>query len=91
MPIIKSAIKRDRQNKKRRLSNQSIRSAVKTSVKKVFEYVSAKDLDSALKSRNEAFSILDKASRKNIIHPNNAARKKAKISKWLNSIEKKSN
>lgn len=89
MPRLKSAIKRVRISSKRRLSNLAVRSAIKTSVKKVKELVDNKDLESANKAKNEAFSLLDRAARKRLIHPNKASRKKSSISKWIKTLEPK--
>lgn len=85
----KSALKRIRQNKVRQLRNRSIKSKVKTYLKKV---VYAIKNNKASESK-EAFclfaSILDKAVNKNIYHKNTAARKKSKLMREINLIEVK--
>lgn len=87
MPRIKSAIRRARTSERNRVHNLVYKTQVKTLIKKVYDLVSKKDSDSAHKAANEAFSLIDRASLKRIIHLNNAARKKSKISKWLKTLE----
>lgn len=83
MPRLKSAIKRVRTSERNRVHNLTYRTKIKTLIKKVFNFVSKKDAASAISSANEAFAAIDRAASKNIIHLNNAARKKSKISMWL--------
>lgn len=90
MPRLKSAIKRVKTNERNRLYNISFKSGIKTLSKKVFDLASQKDLKSAKEAASEAFALIDKAHVKGIIHLNNAARKKSRISKWLKAIEPKS-
>lgn len=91
MPRLKSAIKRVKIYKRNRLRNLSFKSAIKTLVKKVSDCVEKKDLKSATDARNEAFSLIDRAQTKGIIHLNNAAHKKSKIATWLKKLEAKAN
>jgi len=90
MPRLKSAIKRVKTNERNRLHNVTFKSGIKTLTKKVSDLVAKKDLDSAKKALNEAFSLIDRAYVKGIIHLNNAGRKKSKISRWLKALEPKS-
>ena len=90
MPRLKSAIKRVQTSERNRVRNLTYKTGIKTAVKKVHELVLKKDLKSATSAANEAFALLDRAASKNIIHPNNAARKKSRISKWIKSIGSKS-
>ncbi len=83
MPQHKSAIKRVRQNEKRRLHNRSQRSKMRTLVKRVFE---STDKDDAQTLLREAVSYVDRAAGKGLIHPNNAARKKARLTKHVNNL-----
>lgn len=89
MPRLKSAIKRVQTSERNRLRNLTYKSLVKTLIKKVHDLVLSKDLKNAKSSANEAFSIIDRATAKGIIHKNNAARKKSRISKWIKSLEAK--
>ena len=90
MPRIQSAIKRVRTSKKKWLHNLAYKTSIKTLVKKVLEKIESKDLEGAQVAKNNAFSLIDKATCKGIIHRNNAARKKSRIIKWLKNLEPKS-
>ena len=84
---IKSAKKRVITSQKREEHNQGIRSAVKTSVKKVESLVEAGDKEAASKALLDATSTIDKAASKGILNKNNASRKVSRLSKAVNSIE----
>lgn len=77
----KSAIKRIRTNEKARLRNKHYRSLMKTAVKKV-RLAESKETASA--NLNNAISILDRLAVKGIIHKNNAANKKSKLTRLVN-------
>ena len=81
MANIKSQIKRNRQNEKRRLRNKSVKSALKTSVRKFNEATVAGDADQATALLREASRKLDKAVSKGVIHKNQAANRKSAIAK----------
>ena len=84
MPQHKSAIKRVRQNEKRRERNQSQRSKMKTLVKKALETTEKEEAKEAAK---EATSYLDKMASRDLIHENYAARKKSKIAQHVNELK----
>ena len=98
MPIIASAKKQLRQNKKRKSRNDNFKELYREA-RVAFEkaikandlaaaksiYVNEKDADGKTKKAGLQ-SIIDKLVKKNIIHKNNAARKKAKFVKMLKSI-----
>jgi small subunit ribosomal protein S20 len=85
----KSAKKRIRSNEKKREVNKSVISKIKTLYKKT---LNTTDKAEAEKLYKEAVSVLDKSSTKNMIHRNNASRKKAALTKHLNKLqEEKSN
>ncbi|MGQ9630671.1 MAG: 30S ribosomal protein S20 [bacterium] len=88
MANIKSAIKRARQNEKRRLRNRSVKSAIKTAVKKVIASVEANDRESAHVNLLKAIKILDRAAAKGVIHKNTSARKKSRLAKKVNALAK---
>lgn len=90
MPRLKSAIKRVKTSERNRVHNLLYKTKIKTLIKKVYNLVSQKDSKSALNAASEAFAVIDRAATKNIIHKNNAAKKKSRISKWIKSIESKS-
>ncbi|HLR25444.1 MAG TPA: 30S ribosomal protein S20 [Fodinibius sp.] len=83
MPQHKSAVKRVRQNEKRRQRNQPKRSKMKTLVKKA---LSTTDKEEAQDIAKDAISYLDKMSAKGMIHDNFAARKKSRIDQHLNNL-----
>lgn len=79
MANLKSAKKRMRQNEKRRLRNRHYRAAARTYVKRTRSLIAAGELDEAEAVLLQAVSTLDKAARKGVIHPNNAARRKGRL------------
>jgi len=83
---IKSQIKRNRQNEKRRLRNKSVKSALKTSVRKFNEATAAGDAEQAAALLKDASRKLDKAVSKGVIHKNQAANRKSAIAKRLKSL-----
>jgi|AntRauTorckE6833_2_1112554.scaffolds.fasta_scaffold24663_2 small subunit ribosomal protein S20 len=83
MPQHKSAIKRVRQNKKRKDRNKNKRSKLKTLIRGVLTETDKKAAEEKLKA---AVSYIDKASNKGIIHPNNGARKKAQLTTHVNKL-----
>ena len=87
MANIKSAIKRNRQNEKRRLLNRIFRGSARTQVKKAREAISDGDREKAVAEVKGAISKLDRAASKGVIHKNNAARKKSRLMKQLASLE----
>ena len=85
MPNNPAAEKRMRQEQKRRLHNRSIKSLVKTQVTKARQAINGEDANSEAAVR-AAVSELDRAAKKGVIHRNNAARRKSRLMKQLNSI-----
>ncbi|MFY1698731.1 MULTISPECIES: 30S ribosomal protein S20 [unclassified Solwaraspora] len=86
MANIKSQIKRNRQNEKRRLRNKSVKSALKTAVRKFNEASTSGDSEQAAALMREASRKLDKAVSKGVIHKNQAANRKSAIAKRLQSL-----
>ena len=83
MPQHKSAVKRVRQNEKRRMRNVQKRSRMKTAIKKV---KSAPDKETASTELKNTISILDKMAIKGIIHRNKAAHIKSKLTRHVNAM-----
>ena len=81
MANIKSQIKRNRQNELARERNKSVRSALKTSVRRFNEAVAADNTDEAKSLAAEATKKLDKAASKKVIHKNQAANRKSAIAR----------
>ena len=84
MPVIKSAKKKARQAIVHRERNQATRTKVKTFIKKVIT-LSKSNVEEAKKLLPEAYSVIDTASKKNVLHPNNAARKKSLLARTIAS------
>jgi small subunit ribosomal protein S20 len=76
---IKSQIKRIKTNEKARLRNKSVKSGLKTAIRKFREAADAGDKDKAAELGRVASRALDKAASKGIIHANQAANKKSAI------------
>jgi small subunit ribosomal protein S20 len=88
---IKSAIKRIKQNEKRRLRNRIYRGRARTFVKKARVTIQdGSSIEEARAATIQAVSALDKAAEKGIIHKNNAARRKSRLMKRLAELEKES-
>jgi small subunit ribosomal protein S20 len=77
---IKSQIKRNRQNEAARLRNKSVRSALKTSAKKV-RTGTLEDSTDVGDSLREVNRSLDRAASKRVIHKRTAARRKSRLSR----------
>jgi small subunit ribosomal protein S20 len=83
---IKSQIKRNKQNEKRRLRNKSVKSSLKTAIRKFHEAAASGDADTATALMRDASRKLDQAASKGVIHKNQAANRKSAISQKLNSL-----
>ena len=81
MANIKSQIKRNKQNEKARQRNASVKSSLKTAVRKFREAADAGDKDVAAAASRDAMRALDKAASKGVIHSNQAANRKSSIAK----------
>lgn len=86
MANIKSQIKRIRTNEKARLRNKSVKSELKTHVRKVREAVAAGDKESAEAALQTASRKLDKAAGKGVIHLNQAANRKSSLAKQVAAL-----
>jgi small subunit ribosomal protein S20 len=84
---IKSAIKRNKQNEKRRLRNRVYIGSARSSVKKARLALESKEVESARQATLEAVRTLDKAAEKGILHRNNAARRKSRLMRQLAVLE----
>ncbi len=81
MANIKSQIKRNKQNERRHQRNKSVKSELKTAVRKFREAADAGDKDNAVQLGRDACRKLDKAASKGVIHKNQAANRKSSIAK----------
>ncbi len=81
MANIKSQIKRIKTNEKARLRNKSVKSALKTSIRKFRAAPHARDVATATTAQTAASRQLDKAASKGVIHANQAANRKSAMAK----------
>ena len=82
MANIKSQIKRNRQNEKRRLANKAVRSELRTRVKGAL-VAAESGTETAEVAAAIAMKNIDKAANKGVIHKNAAARRKSRLAKRL--------
>jgi len=83
---IKSQKKRILTNEKARVRNKSVRSALKTAIKKVDTAVAAGDKDAAIEAARQATRALDKAASAGVIHSNQAANRKSGVMAKVNAL-----
>jgi small subunit ribosomal protein S20 len=90
----KSALKRAQTAERNRLRNKTYKSAVKTLMKKYLSAVEAHTANPTSESKqevqariSEAYSKIDKAVKRGILHPNNGARKKSKLAHKLKPLD----
>ncbi len=87
MANIKSQIKRNKQNEKRRQRNRVYVGRARTFVKKANHAIDEKDSENAVEATKLAISALDQAASKGTIHKNNAARRKSRLMKRLAGLK----
>lgn len=84
MANIKSQIKRNRQNEKRRMRNRAVRSEMKTRTRGALASATGgEDTEETLKA---AIKTIDKAASRGVIHKNKAARDKSRLVKRINAL-----
>jgi small subunit ribosomal protein S20 len=81
-----SAIKRARQNEKRRIRNKSTKTRIKNIVKSARQSVSEKSYEAARAELDIAKSIIDNSAKKGVIHRKTASRKISRLSRLINTI-----
>ena len=79
MANIQSAKKRIRQTEKRTARNRMYRASARSYIRKAHKLLDEGNLDEAKIIANKAYSTLDKAGRKRILHPRNVARRKGRL------------
>lgn len=84
MPNIKSAKKRMELGRKWEARNRQVRSRLRTAVKRVRE---AEDAESAEARLRDAVTLLDRAGRRRIYHPNKVARIKGQLQRHVNALK----
>ncbi len=80
------ARKRARQSEQQRQHNASLRSTLRTAIKKVAKAVQAGDKEAAKVVYQESVSVVDRIADKNIIHKNKAARHKSRLSAAIKAM-----
>lgn len=88
MANIKSQIKRNRQNDRRRLRNRVFRGTARSFVAKARLALKGSDDVTAAEAVKTAIRVLDKAAQKGVIHKNNAARRKSRLMQHLAEMAK---
>ncbi|MEE9414231.1 MAG: 30S ribosomal protein S20 [Acidimicrobiales bacterium] len=88
MANIKSQIKRNRQNEKRRVRNLGVRSEMRTLVKTAVAAGESGE-DGAEETLRSALSAIDRAANKGLIHKNQAARRKSRLTKAMAKVSAK--
>lgn len=87
MANIKSQIKRNRQNEKRRQRNRAVRSEIITRTRTAEAAAEQGDAAETAEATRMAVKRIDKAASKGVLHPNTAARKKSRLMKRLARLE----
>jgi small subunit ribosomal protein S20 len=82
----KSAEKRSKQSDKRRLRNTTIKSEVKTDVKRVIASVEEKDKDGAKAALAKSVIDIQKASAKGVLHKKTSSRKISRLTRKVNTL-----
>ena len=80
MPRRATSLRTDRASKRKHLQNLKVKQELKKTLKKFQTLISAKSLEESKTMPKKVFSLLDKAAKKKILHPNTASRKKARLS-----------
>jgi len=83
-----SAIKRAKQNEKRRVRNLHVETTVKSMVKKVRSAIEEKDLEGAQKALADAIPLIQRAHSKGIYHENTSSRKISHLTRAVNALSK---
>ncbi len=87
MANLKSSKKRIRSNERKRVQNVTVRSSVKTIIKKVEQAIEQGNAQLAEEALSEASSTLDSAATKGVIRKNVSSRNKSRLAKRINAIK----
>lgn len=87
MANIKSQIKRNRQNKKRRELNRVFRGRARTALRKARVAIASGNVEEAREATQIATKALDKAAAKGVFHKNKAARQKSRLMQHFNDMK----
>jgi small subunit ribosomal protein S20 len=83
----KSAIKRNRQNQKRRAINRRNLQRLRTQMKKIRLAISSQNTDEVKKLLSPTLSLIDKSIQKGVLHKNAAARHKSRLMHKVNALQ----
>ena len=83
MANIKSALKRIRSSRRKQISNQAVRTRARSAVKNARQAIESGNPENAAKAMQAAYSALDRAAIKGVIHRRNAARRKSRLMRQL--------
>ena len=86
MANIKSQIKRNKQNEKRRLRNRVYRGSARIAVRNASSMMEVGNAEETQVAMLRAISALDRAAEKGVIHKNNAARRKSRLMKRMSAL-----
>jgi small subunit ribosomal protein S20 len=89
MPSTPSAIKRLKQNLKRRMHNRITKKVIKTYTKRTLAAVAAKEFEKAETDFRTTVAKIDKAGARRVLHPNTAARRKSKLTRDYSAAKAK--
>jgi len=81
-----SALKRARQNEKRRVRNKAVRTRMRGAIKSVRQALEAKDQEAAREALKAAEPIIDKAASKGVLPKRTAARKISRLAKQVHTL-----
>ncbi len=81
-----SAMKRKRQDDKKRLANRARKSTIRTFTKKAVTAAESGDFEAAAKFEKVVQGLVDKATKTNTFHKNNAARRKSRLARRINTL-----
>ena len=87
MANLKSQIKRNRQNEKRRLRNRVYSGSMRMALKNARVALESDNVEEAREATMFAVKRLDKAAQKGVVHKKNAARRKGRLMKKLAKLE----
>jgi small subunit ribosomal protein S20 len=81
-----SAIKRAKQNEKRRIRNRARKTRMKNAIKSLEEALAANSPERATETLKQAMSVIDKTAQKRVIHKNKASRKISRLTQRVNTL-----
>lgn len=88
MPVTKSAKKRLKINKKRKIYNIRYKNKIKVLFKEFKEAITSKQLDRVKKTLPLLMAVLDKAGARGVIHKRKASRKKSQFARMANQLQR---